>query len=239
MAEAIGTPGIGTPVRDRGFLLRSVPYGDNHRILNFLTESHGKLGLIAFSAQKSTKRFSGVLDFLNCLSLEYKPQPHGGLSQLLHCSLAKNFEELEDHYEAKISALEWLRLLALCLPDAQKVTGVFPLLLDSLALINRLNWRETDLNFRKDLLSRLGFHVDLKKCVACGGKGAGEYQFSLERGGMLCEGCAKSTGGRVWRLPWAIENGALDTAGHRELRQLLDMAFEGYLGIRLDRKDYL
>jgi len=232
MAEAIGNA-----IRDRGFLLKSVPYGDHHRILNFLTENHGKVGLIAFSARNSRRRFSGALDFLHCLELEFKQQPRGALSQLLLCSLAKDCEWNGRDYDIHIFAMEWLRLLSQCLHDGQHVAGVFDLLRDSLKVLGSGDPFPLDVTFRINLLSKLGYHLNFDACLQCGGCEGGRYGFAAERGGILCEGCV--TLEERFRFEGPLPSSSnIDNERHLQVRKVLDFAFESYLGIAIDRKDY-
>ena len=46
-------------------LLRKIEYGDHDFIISFLTESKGKISVIAKNAKKSIKRFSGAFDLFS------------------------------------------------------------------------------------------------------------------------------------------------------------------------------
>ena len=46
----------------RAVLLRSIAYRESDRIVTMLTESHGKVALIARGARKSVRRFAGSLE---------------------------------------------------------------------------------------------------------------------------------------------------------------------------------
>ena len=50
-------------------LLKRLQYGDYDLILTLLTQSHGKLSVIAKSAKKSIKRFGGVLELFSGLNI--------------------------------------------------------------------------------------------------------------------------------------------------------------------------
>lgn len=236
MAEALGNT-----VRDRGFLLRSVDYGDNHRILSFLTASNGRIGVIAYSSQNSRKRFSGLLDFLHCLNVEYRLQDRGGLPQLLNCQLDRDFPWIQGDYDSNILALEWIRLLSQALHEGQHVAGLFELLEASLFELSRSDSLRTDLGFRKNLLSRLGFHLELGRCIRCAGRQEGSYRFAPENGGLLCESCDRLRVGDRIAGPWDWDaEVAPDRVSerHAEVRKLLDKSFEYFLGFAVSAKSY-
>ncbi|HKX12649.1 MAG TPA: DNA repair protein RecO, partial [bacterium] len=117
---------IAEPIKDLAYLLRSIAYGDDHRILSFLTAGHGRVDMIALGARKSLKRFSGVLDFVHCLDVEFKPNERG-LANLMQCGLRESYPAIRESYEGTVLALQWLGLLAKALPEAQQVAGVFSL----------------------------------------------------------------------------------------------------------------
>ncbi|MDL1871709.1 DNA repair protein RecO [Deltaproteobacteria bacterium PRO3] len=229
---------IGESLKDQAFLLRSVPYGDDHRILSFLTASHGRVEAIALGARKSARRFSGVLDFLHCLEIETQVPRRGGLSQLLHCELREPYEGVRADYEATIIALKWIRTVSRVVPEGQSVPGLFALLqegLSSLAVYRR-DW--VDVVFLRQLLGRLGFLLDLSRCVLCHRDRAEAFYFSAEEGGLLCEACHR--GPKVQPLAgaipgdfWERESGASGEEGDwlRASRAIFAAGFRHYLGV--------
>jgi DNA repair protein RecO (recombination protein O) len=231
---------IGASIRDKGFLLRSVDYGDNHRILSFLTAAHGRIGVIAWAAQTSRKRFSGLLDFLHCLQVEFRPNPRGGLAELLQCSLEGDFPWVQNDYGANIAALEWIRLLGQALREGQHVAGLFELLEEALIELKNGDFRRTDLSFRRNLLSRLGFHLELGRCAACETRIPGQYRFFPESGGLVCGSCAREQTGEFFLGPWDWNSAAAEERPEQYIliRRFLDRSFEHFLGFPVDAKKY-
>ena len=180
---------IGESLKDRAFLLRSVPYGDDHRILSFLTASNGRVEAIALGARKSSKRFSGVLDFLHCLEIETQVPRRGGLSQLLRCELSETFEAVRNDYESTMVALRWIRTVSRVVPEGQNIPGLFALLQQGLGSLSRHRHDWVDVVFLRQLLGRLGFLLDLSRCVHCHRDRAEAFYFCADEGGLLCEAC--------------------------------------------------
>lgn len=180
---------VGESFKDRAFLLRSVPYGDAHRILSFLTASHGRVEAIALGARNNSKRFSGVLDFLHCLEIETQVPRRGGLKQLLHCELQEPYEAVRADYDATLMALNWIRTVSRVVPEGQSVPGLFSLLQEALSSLGAHRREWVDVVFLRQLLGRLGFLLDLSRCLRCHSDRAEIFYFSPEDGGLFCVAC--------------------------------------------------
>lgn len=233
-------PKIAEPIKDFAFLLRSVNYGDDHRILSFLTAEHGRVDMIALGARKSIKRFSGVLDFVHCLGIEFKPSERG-LATLLQCVLQESYPSLGQSYEGTVLALQWLGLLAKTLPEGQQVPGVFSLLQGVFRRSGAADFAWLDVAFRRQLLSRLGFHLDLSCCARCRAQDPGRYYFLAGEGGLICAACHRGPerqglSGTIPESFW--EGGAEATARIAESRWILEESFRSFLGVEISRVEF-
>ena len=74
-------------------LLRKIEYGDHDFIISFLTESKGKISVIAKNAKKSIKRFSGALDLfsVNHIHCTFPKKKKDGLIILSQADLENGF----------------------------------------------------------------------------------------------------------------------------------------------------
>lgn len=223
---------------DEAFLIRSIPYGDHHRILAFLTSAQGRIDAIAYAAQNSRKRFSGALDFIHCLKICIKPGEGQRLANLVSCDLQEDFTYVRESYSASITALEWIRLISKAIPQQQKVEGAYALLKTSLIHLQDNSFNKIDLQFRFKLLEILGFRLQLSCCSKCLSPEKEKFYFYLEAGGLLCEQCAPDLKGHalspydfVTELPQAFQSQA-------PLRQVLDEAFSYFLDIQPQSREY-
>jgi DNA repair protein RecO (recombination protein O) len=233
-------PKIAEPLKDFAFLLRSVAYGDDHRILSFLTASHGRADMIALGARKSLKRFSGILDFVHCLDIEFKPSERG-LGTLLQCRLEESYPQIRESYEGTVIALQWLGLLAKSLPEGQQVSGVFQLLQEAFRRSAAGNTAWLDVTFRRQLLSRLGFHLDLSRCGRCQTQAAGRYYFLAGEGGLLCAACHRGPerqglSGVIPENFWSEE--VASSGWIVETRWILEESFRSFLGVEIPRTEF-
>ncbi len=213
-------------IKEVGFLLRGVHYGDHHRILSFLTAEHGRVDLIALGAKKSVRRFAGVLDFLNCLGMEYQLNPRGELGRLEHVELKDSFDQLRKDYQMTMIVLQWNQLLHKVLPVGHKVAGVFELLHKSMFQLSEHAVETIDFLFRRELLSRLGFHLELSRCVQCQRNDPIGYRFSPERGGLECTVCLPSSPSKV--LGQTVSS---DSESTKVLRKFIDESYAYFLGV--------
>jgi len=175
-------------LRDDAFLIRSVDYGDNDRILSLLSASHGRIELIAHSAKKSVKRFS-CLDFLQILDCEFKPNPRGGLGTLLQCGLRQAFDRLREDYTLNILGLHWIRLLAHSVQQGQHIQGIFEIFRRNLEALPQEDPLFADLQFRRSLLGHLGYRLEFSRCLRCLKLKPETHYFYPSEGGAICEEC--------------------------------------------------
>lgn len=151
---------------EQAFLLRTVNYGDNHRIVSLLTKAHGRVDMIALGAKKSQKRSHGLLDFLNQLHVEYQVSPRGGLYQLKELSLLASYPQIRSDYDLLMMALEWFRLLAKILQQDSSLPKLFESLQQALAALEFFQEPQTvDVSFRYQALAALGYELQTEPFV--------------------------------------------------------------------------
>ncbi len=175
---------------DEAFLIKSVPYGESHLILHFLTQEKGRISLMALGAKKSKRRFAGLLDYLNQIELTYRPSYHGKLGILETVELKEGFSSIRKDYERTWVALSWLQLLGRLVPEGAVIPEIFSLLQQCLKILGYRSPQWVDLVFQKKLLGVLGYQLELGFCSQCGDTQSGSYFFEAQRGGFLCQVCA-------------------------------------------------
>jgi len=178
-----------TPQSDEGYLIRSVDYGDNHRILSFITRDWGRLDAIALGAKKSKNRFGTGLDFLNHLRLEFQPNASGGLHRLNQVEILGTFGLIRKKYDLIWVALSWLKIMAQALPGEGKVHGLFDLLTFHLEGLSSGLPAQVDLVFKYQMLGNLGYSLELERCAKCHSIPQEPGTFLGSEGGLLCLGC--------------------------------------------------
>lgn len=170
-------------------MIRSVDYGEDHRILSFLTRGRGRLDAIALGAKKSLKRFGPALDFLNHLKIEFQSGAKSGLRRLTQVELIRTHPAIRSDYDRTWTALEWFKLLNQALREEGAVPGLFEVLEHHLEILGAHCSGLADQAFRFHVLRTLGYSLELTRCNRCHARPAQVATFVPADGGLLCASC--------------------------------------------------
>jgi DNA repair protein RecO (recombination protein O) len=188
---------VAGPFKTEAVVLRSIRFGEGHRVLHLYTEDRGRLGAVAKGARKVRSRFGGRLEPLTRVALVL----HEGRGELAtvtsaetvnaHAALRERRPSLERATQACDAVLR--------LFDAAEPNGpAYNLLCQELLLLDSdpaAATRAQALAFRLKLLLAAGFVPELGACAACGEQG-GEgdpVAFSAAAGGTVCASCEASS----------------------------------------------
>jgi DNA repair protein RecO (recombination protein O) len=213
--------GCSTPA----ILLRRIDFGDYDLILNLFTLASGKQSVMAKSAKKSVKRFSGVLELFSVLDIVYSSGRGKGLPVLQEAALKQPFTGIRASVTKMAYASYWAELVNEWLEEGHPQVQLFRLLghvLGRLA-VGQASEEALSTLFQMRFLSLAGYGPNLKACSVCRGEVAEQKKsqvvFDLVKGGLVCERCASGSPGgiclskgTVKQLQW-IENGNLGQAG--------------------------
>jgi DNA repair protein RecO (recombination protein O) len=165
-------------------------YGEADRILHLYTPHRGRLSAIAKGVRKARSRFGGRLEPYFRLDLVL----YEGRSDLLTVTSAETIAghpRLREHAAALDGAARACEAVARIFDDGDPNAGVYNLLANELALIDRepdRAGRANALAFRLKLLLAAGFAPHLAGCASCGER---EHimGFSGAAGGVVCGAC--------------------------------------------------
>ncbi|MBI5287261.1 MAG: DNA repair protein RecO [Deltaproteobacteria bacterium] len=175
----------------QAIVLGSVDYGESDRVVAFYTQDYGRLHGIAKGAKRSRKRFGGTLEPLSYGRLIFVKKREVGLVRVDHWDLLQGFHGIKRDLERIACGSYFLELAREMTREGQRNPQVFHLLLKSLSFLEGRG-RSDSLKsiFEMRLLSALGYHPHLDRCVACKQISIRRPFFSSARGGILCPGCA-------------------------------------------------
>lgn len=170
-------------IRLKAFVLRSVPYGENRRLLELLGED-GKLYTITIGDKD--RRFSraltqafvlGEFELFQAAS-RYKPKD----GRLIHA-----FLELQEDWDRLAAAAHLAEVFADALRMQDKLPESYPLFAYSLQQLCSGKDPLRDVRIAQfRLLSVMGFSPWLQDCVLCHAEIEGQGRFSYTDGGVLC-----------------------------------------------------
>jgi DNA repair protein RecO (recombination protein O) len=213
-------PTFSTPA----IMLRRIEFGDYDIIITFFTLNHGKVSVIAKSAKKSTKRFSGILELFSVLDIVYGSTRGKGLPVLQEAVLKQPFSEIRADIIKTAYASYWAELIDKWMEKSEKQSKLYHLLKYVLGGLDFGNTNEAVLSilFQMRFIAISGHSPNLMQCTIC--KTPLEeikkrsIIFDLSKGGLVCENCSQNTSkkivlskGTIKQLLW-IEKGDLKMA---------------------------
>jgi len=192
-------PSFTTPA----ILLRRIDFGDYDFIITFLTLSRGKISVIAKSAKKSTKRFSGILELFSALDIVCSTGRGKGLPILQEATLTHPFPGIRSNIIKTAYASYWAELINEWMEAGQKQDRLYHLFQHILSALDLGRMPEAALSilFQLRFLTLSGLRPNLRYCSICRKDieqiNDNKLSFELKRGGLVCLGCASVTSGKI------------------------------------------
>jgi DNA repair protein RecO (recombination protein O) len=190
-------PDFSTPA----ILLRRINFGDYDLIITFFTLNKGKLSVIAKSAKKSTKRFSGILELFSVLQIVVSAGSRKGLPVLQEAVLQHPFANIRADIKKTAYASYWAELINEWMEDGVKHVQLFRLFRFVLEQLDDGNIPDPALSilFQMRFTKLSGHSPNLRQCCVCRTSldkiKTNKILFDHKRGGLLCPGCATRTTG--------------------------------------------
>ena len=183
-------------------LIRRLEYGDFDLIITFLTYQHGKMTVIAKSAKRSTKRFSGVLELFSLLDIVVSRSNRKGLPVLTEASFSSPLNHIRGNINKTAYASYWAELVNDTLEEGRSQVAVFELLDYALRTLDSGDMPDEVLSilFQMRLLTLSGLCPNLNFCCTCHSDVADNSQYKinvdLAKGGVVCEHCTPYSSGQ-------------------------------------------
>ena len=182
----------------RAVLLRSFPYGESSRVLRFFTDRHGLVGVMAKGARRP-RSSAGGLDLFAEGSLSFYHKDTRDLQTLKEFGASKDRRGLGAD-PRRLAAASVVAELVLRHAGEADGGGLFDAVsgaLDAFACAPADEVGGVLLREGWGLVSELGYHPDLDRCVACGRGLTGEEvaRMDFAQGGLRCAGCSGSHAG--------------------------------------------
>lgn len=209
--------------RTRGIVLRHVPIGEADRIVTIFTPELGKIRAVARGVRRTRSKLSGHLEPLTYVAASLA---HGRtLDVISEAQTVRSFRGLREDLALMSKSVYLAELADAFLAEREAGRDMFGLLFDCLAALESaaepsrlLPW------FEVRMLGLSGFGPELHECVECRlTLEPGDYVYSGDLGGVVCDGCRAASGGQV--LPLSLgANKVLRYYAGRDLGEALDLA---------------
>jgi DNA repair protein RecO (recombination protein O) len=205
-------------------MLRRIDFGDYDLILTFLTQTRGKISVIAKSAKKSIRRFSGTLELFSILDLVCRVSRKKGLPMLEEAALKEPFSGIRGNFIKTAYASYWAEMINDWMEENQPYENLYHLFAYVMNELNASRMAEAEISviFQMRFLKLAGLSPNLESCGSCRlemEQTRGEVlSFELSKGGIACDGCGAGhsrhiclSKGTIKQLRW-IESGDLTRA---------------------------
>jgi len=173
--------------RDQGIVLRTWRLGESDRIVNLLTERHGKVRAVVKGVRKTKSRFGARLEpMVHCSLLFYEGRE---LDIVTQAEVVEFFRPVREDLGRLAKAASLLEATDQLCQERHANPRLFVMLLGGLRALAAHDAPLLVPAFFLKLLSTEGFHPLLDECAACGGT-YGLTSFDLAQGGVMCGSCA-------------------------------------------------
>lgn len=180
--------------KTRGIVIRHAPFSETSRIIQWITEDHGKLATIAKGAMRPRNSLLGQFDQFYTCELIYYGKDREGVFVTRECSALKPRVELRSNWRAATAAGYLSGLTSRVMPGHEPASELYRLLDEAL---DETAARGASIPllflFELRLLAALGLAPKLDRCATCGNifQTGSTADFSSQRGGMICDNCAR------------------------------------------------
>jgi DNA repair protein RecO (recombination protein O) len=189
-------------VTSPGILIRRVNYGDTDVILTYLTPDHGKITVIAKSAKKSVKRFSGVLELFAAVELVHGSGRKSGLSVLREVAMREPFDGIRADITRTAYASYWAEIIKEWVEEGHAQPELYHLLHYVLSQLDAgcISVKILSILFQLRFLNCVGLAPNLTHCQQCRLElekipGPAVW-FDFPKGGIYCEKCMAGPSGK-------------------------------------------
>ncbi|MGI8808165.1 MAG: DNA repair protein RecO [Acidimicrobiales bacterium] len=203
--------------RDQGIVLRTWRLGESDRIVNLLTERHGKVRAVVKGVRKTKSRFGSRLEPMVHVSLLFYEGRE--LDIVTQAEALEHFRPIREDLGRLAKASSLLEATDQLAQERHANARLFAMLLGGLRALAAHDAPLLVPAFFLKLLSTEGFHPLLDECAVCGDR-YGLEAFDLSQGGVLCVSCARRGDAVV-----------LTVAGLDLIRRVLGGDLVGALGV--------
>ena len=210
----------------KGIVLRVTPTKEADYILTLLTDSLGKIALVARGARRKGSRIAAACELLAFSELTIYAR--GNWYYLDEASTISLFDGVRQDIELLSLASYFAEMTECVTAEGEEAPEILSLLLNSLYALSELKKPQTLVKaaFELKLLALSGYEPLLDGCAVCGAHAPVSPVFDAQQGVVFCRGCAGL--GASGLLP--LDEGSLAAMRHvlfSEPKRMLSFALNG------------
>jgi len=176
-----------------GIMLGKYDIGEADRIYTIYTKEAGKIQAKAVGVKKQNAKLAGALENFTLADIAIVKK--NGTGKITSSIVENNFPGIKNNFEAVAAVFGTAEIFNRLVGTGERDEKIFNLLKDYLESVNAENDENkievASLGFIFQLLSFLGYKIEVGKCAGCGAelKSISNF-FSAEQGGIVCQNCA-------------------------------------------------
>lgn len=231
-----------------GIIITETPYGENSKIINILTPTHGMVGVMCTNAKsiKNPLRVKTLKFTYGNFHLKYNENK---LSKLIDVDIIDNFTNIKTDFTL-ITYASYLAELTYQVAKQNDSPDIFEIFINSLI---KLNEHQNPLILTNIVelkyLAYLGVPLSLDSCIKCGNK-TKIVTIDPDEGGFICQNCytnekilsPKSI--KLIRMYYLVDIKSITKISVKEetsneINYFLEKFYERYTGLYLKSKAFL
>jgi len=181
--------------KTRGIVVRHAAYSETSRIIQWITEDHGKISTLAKGAMRPRNPLLGQFDQLYTCELVYYAHERESVFITREVAPLSVRSRLRANWRGAMAGLYMADLVARIMPAHEPAPELFHLLEDVLTCLDEQGWfLPIPLLFELRLLTQLGLAPRLDRCASCDRvfENGDRTRFDVKQGGMVCRACKPS-----------------------------------------------
>lgn len=181
--------------KTRGIVVRHAAYSETSRIIQWITEDHGKISTLAKGAMRPRNPLLGQFDQLYTCELIYYAHERESVFITREVAPLSVRPRLRSDWRGTMAGLYMADLVARIMPAHEPAPELFHLLEEALTCLDEHGWfLPVPMLFELRLLSRLGLAPRLDRCALCDRtfENGDRARFDVKQGGMVCRACRAS-----------------------------------------------
>ncbi|GIP15314.1 DNA repair protein RecO [Paenibacillus montaniterrae] len=174
--------------RVEGIVVRTVDYGENHKIVTLITNNSGKAGVLVRGARKVRSKHASLAQPFTYGEYSYTRQT--GLGTLQHGELIASNHLLRSDLDLAAHASYIAELIDRCIADEEiglvhfeQLKACFAALMEGKDVV------VLTAIFEMKMLMMSGYSPIVEECIHCGNH-VGPFKLSSYAGGIVCSRCA-------------------------------------------------
>lgn len=199
-------------------VLRTIDYGESHKILTLLTATFGKIAVMARGAKRPASQLGSIS----------QPFTYGsylliigdrGMGTVSQAESIDSFRKIREDLFKTAYASYMMELVERFTEEREPSAGLFLLALTLLSYL--ADGKDPDILLRLaeiKMLDYAGIRPELFHCASCGRKVESAVRFSIIHGGPLCGDCQQSDERAIWIKPATLR--LLQTFQAMDVRRL-------------------